>query len=71
MSPQIGMIVHYQAEEKGRPYAAIISDAVPGNSIVSLYVIPKDNYPRDLVYIGVPYSEMPKFGFWSYPSKEV
>lgn len=71
MKPTIGRIVHYQSygtpggEYLPEPRAAIVTE-VDGDGVVGLAVL----NPTGMFFNrGVPYSETPKPGHWSWPPR--
>lgn len=71
MKPTIGRIVYYQrygtigGEHKAEPSPAIITQVFEGDE-VQLFVM----NPNGVYFNRTPYSETPKPGHWSWPSKD-
>lgn len=68
--PSIGRIVHYQrfgspgGEHKAEPSPAVITQVFENNE-VQLFVM----NPNGLYFNRTPYSEVPKPGYWNWPSR--
>lgn len=75
MKPSIGRIAHYHSElttgEASRPFAAIVADVNEDDS-VNLFLIDHSGSASAVNgggIEGVPYSETPKPGHWSWPPR--
>lgn len=66
--PTVGRIVHYHNEVNPNPLAAIVTYVFknPADGMCGLHVFGTEESDRN----GVPFSETPKPGHWSWPPRD-